>query len=216
MKNWLPPVSLPRQRHADRAAQERPIVELVANRVAGPALAVAARIAVLHHEVRHDAVDLQAVEEALARQRHEVVRRQRRIEHRQLELDRALRRLDERRAARRRARSASGSSYGAIGAPGAGRIACRSSAAGSSFVSSSAARTRTAQSWSASAALQRLGRLGRAVRRERRRAPPRARRRPASGCARLIGLAQRRAPPAGFSSPSSVAPRRADAEVRRP
>ena len=72
MKNWLPPVSCHDERHADGAAQERALVQLVANRVAGPAFAVAARIAVLHDEVRHDAVDLQAVEEALARERDEV------------------------------------------------------------------------------------------------------------------------------------------------
>ena len=69
MKNWLPPVSFHDERHADRAAQVRPLVELVADGVAGPAFAVAARIAVLHHEVRHDAVHLQAVEEPLARER---------------------------------------------------------------------------------------------------------------------------------------------------
>ena len=45
------------ERHADRAAQVGALVELVANRVAGPALAVAARIAGLNHEVGHDAVD---------------------------------------------------------------------------------------------------------------------------------------------------------------
>ena len=60
---------LPVERHADGAAQIRPLVDLVANRVARPALAVAARIAVLHDEVGHDAVDRDAVEEALPRQR---------------------------------------------------------------------------------------------------------------------------------------------------
>ena len=89
MKNWLPPVSGQIERHADGAAQVRPLVQLVANRVAGPAFAVAARIAVLHDEVGHDAVDAEAVEVALARQRDEVLDRQRRVEHRQLDLNRA-------------------------------------------------------------------------------------------------------------------------------
>ena len=95
MKNWLPPVSRQASAMPTVPRKIRPLVQLVADRVAGPALAVAARIAVLHHEVRDDAVDLQAVEEALAGERHEVARRLRRVEHRQLELDRALGGLDE-------------------------------------------------------------------------------------------------------------------------
>ena len=118
MKNWLPPVSGPVERHADGAAQVRPLVQLVANRVARPAFAVAARIAVLHHEVRHDAVDAEAVEVALARQRDEVLDRQRRVEHGELDLNRAAIGVDVRlrrdrrvdRAARPRRRRPAASS----------------------------------------------------------------------------------------------------------
>src|SRR5258708_31766292 len=53
------------ERHADGAAQVGALVELVADRIARSAFAVAARIAVLNHEVGHDAVDAQAVEVAL-------------------------------------------------------------------------------------------------------------------------------------------------------
>ena len=55
--------------------------------IAGPAFAVAARIAALDDEVGHDPVNAEAVEEALARERDEVLDRQRRVEHRQLDLD---------------------------------------------------------------------------------------------------------------------------------
>ena len=66
MKNWLPPVSRHCERHARRTPRRiRPIVQLVANRVARSAVAVPARIAVLHDEVRNDPVNLQPVEEAL-------------------------------------------------------------------------------------------------------------------------------------------------------
>ena len=84
MKNWLPPVSAQSSAMPDRAAQVGPLVDLVADRVAGPALAVAPRIAILHHEAGHHAMD-QAVEEAAPRQRHEVADGQRRVEHRELD-----------------------------------------------------------------------------------------------------------------------------------
>ena len=94
MKNWLPPVSRHGERHADRAAQIRLLVQLVANRVARTAFAVAARVAALDDEVRHHAMERQTVEVALARERDEVVAREGRIEHVELDLDRALLGLD--------------------------------------------------------------------------------------------------------------------------
>src|SRR3954466_5619662 len=56
------------ERHAHRAAQVRPLVELVAERVARPAFAVAARIAVLQHEPGHDAMNAEPIEKAFARE----------------------------------------------------------------------------------------------------------------------------------------------------
>ena len=137
----------------DRAAQVRPIVQLVANRVAGAARAVAARIAVLDDEVRDDAVDLQAVEVALARQRHEVLRRLRRVEDGQLDLDRALRRLDERvRRVRRRDQLRRVVGRDRRARRGADR-ACVVSSGRIEWSQQRAARSRSAQSLSASAAL---------------------------------------------------------------
>ena len=60
MKYRLPPVSGPAEGHAERAPQVRPLVHLVANRVAWPAFPVAARIAVLDDEVADDAMDTRA------------------------------------------------------------------------------------------------------------------------------------------------------------
>ena len=65
MKYWLPPVS----GHGSSAMPTVPrrygtLVQLVADGVTRSAFAVAARIAVLHDEVRHDAVDAEAVEVA--------------------------------------------------------------------------------------------------------------------------------------------------------
>src|SRR5581483_6939928 len=78
------------ERHADGAAQIRTLVQLVADRIAGTAFTVAAWIAVLNHEVGNDAVDAQAVEKSLARQTDEVLRRERRVEDRERDLNRAL------------------------------------------------------------------------------------------------------------------------------
>ena len=89
MKNWLPPVSFQSSAMPDGPAQIRTLVDLVANRVAWSAFAVPARVAVLHDEVGDDAMYGDAVEEPLARQRHEVVHRQRRVGDGQLHLDRA-------------------------------------------------------------------------------------------------------------------------------
>ena len=154
MKNWLPPVSGQIERHADRAAQIRPLVQLVADRVARPAFAVAARIAVLDDEVRDDAVDAEPVEEALARERDEVLDRQRRVEHGQLDLNRAAIGVDEhlrrhrriRRAARSRTRRAPASS-----APAGSARRRRRPLPDRAASAACAARTRTAQSLSASA-----------------------------------------------------------------
>src|SRR5262245_44299142 len=84
----------PVERHADGPAQIRTLVQLVANRVAGSAFTVAARIAALDDEVLDDAMEGDAVEESLACKRDEVVRRQRRIEHRQLDLNQPAVRFD--------------------------------------------------------------------------------------------------------------------------
>ncbi len=96
----------------------------------------------------------QAVEEALPRQRDEVLHGQRRIEHGQLDLNRAAIGLDVhlgghgRRMEARRSRTQS-----RAGRVGAGRILTAASLDGSSCFSSAAARTRTAQSLSASASV---------------------------------------------------------------
>ena len=80
----------------DGAAQIGALVQFVANRVARSAFAVAARIAGLHDEVGHDAMERQAVEESLAGERDEVLDRQRRVEHGELELNEAAIGFDER------------------------------------------------------------------------------------------------------------------------
>ena len=80
---------LPVERHPHGSAQVRQLVQLVANRVARAAFAVAARVAALNDEVGHHAMDRDAVEEALVRQVDEVRHRQRRVGDRQLDLDRA-------------------------------------------------------------------------------------------------------------------------------
>src|SRR5947207_4374618 len=62
---------LPRQRHSDGAAKEGTLVQLVADRVAGSALAIASRVSILHDEVRDHAMDLQPVEKPFAGKRDE-------------------------------------------------------------------------------------------------------------------------------------------------
>src|SRR5207245_187888 len=79
----------PIERHADGSAEVWTLVQLVADRVAGPAFAVAAGIAVLHDEIGHDAVNAETVEESLSSQRDEILDRHRRVEDRQLNLNRA-------------------------------------------------------------------------------------------------------------------------------
>ena len=64
-------------------------IDLVADRAAGAAEPVAARIAVLDHEVGHHPVPAVAVEEAPVHQPEEVGDGQRRLGAEQLDLDRA-------------------------------------------------------------------------------------------------------------------------------
>src|SRR5687768_1093377 len=85
----------PGEGHADGAAEIWLLVQLVANRVARSAVAIAARVASLNDKVRDHAMEHQAVEVAFACERHEVVRGDRRIKHVELDLDRALVRFDE-------------------------------------------------------------------------------------------------------------------------
>src|SRR5215216_1304208 len=85
----------PGERHSHGAAQERPLVELIANGKARPSFSITARVSVLDDEVWHHAMNLEPIEEPLARERHETPCGLRRIEDRQLEFDRTLGRLDE-------------------------------------------------------------------------------------------------------------------------
>src|SRR5207248_6034539 len=59
--------------HGDAAAQVLLLVELRLDLVAGAAGPVALGTAALHHEVRHDAMEREAVVEALLGERHEVL-----------------------------------------------------------------------------------------------------------------------------------------------
>ena len=80
--------------HADRAAQVRPFIQLVADGVPGSALTVTARVAILDHEVRDDPVEAEAVEKAFARERDEVLDGERRVDDGELDLNRAAIGLD--------------------------------------------------------------------------------------------------------------------------
>ena len=86
---------LPRQRHAHGAAAVGAARDLAAQRVAGAAVAVAARAAALHDEAGLDAVEAQAVVEAAPRERHEGGRGERRLDDVEVDLDRAVARLQE-------------------------------------------------------------------------------------------------------------------------
>src|SRR5690348_1537026 len=77
------------ERDANGAAEKRPFAELVPQRKARAAGAVAARIAALNDEIGHDAVKTEAVEEILLRERADRVDRERRVEHGELDLNRA-------------------------------------------------------------------------------------------------------------------------------
>src|SRR5262245_44204073 len=75
------------ERHADRPAQIRTLIELVTDRITRSTLAVAARIAILDDEVGDDAMEAQAVEVAAPREGDEVLDRQRRVDDRELDLN---------------------------------------------------------------------------------------------------------------------------------
>src|SRR5688572_20378048 len=77
------------QRHADDTAEVRALIELVPNRIAGATVAIALRIAGLNHEIRDHAMNGEAVEESLPCEGHETLDGERRIQHRQLDLDRS-------------------------------------------------------------------------------------------------------------------------------
>src|SRR5687768_11739713 len=67
------------QGHADRSAIVGHHVYFAPDRPTGSAVSVAARIAVLHYEVRHDAMDFEAVEIPRASELDEIVDRQRSV-----------------------------------------------------------------------------------------------------------------------------------------
>ena len=79
MKNCEPFVFGPGVRHRDHAPLDRAAVRLVLELVAGAAHAGAGRVAALDHEVRDDAVEDDAVVEAVARELDEVLDRLRRV-----------------------------------------------------------------------------------------------------------------------------------------
>src|SRR5262249_1879785 len=81
---------LARKSHPDRAANVRPGVYLAADLIARAAFAVAARVASLNDEIRNDAVKSDAVEEALARERNEVVHRDRSVLREEFDPDQAF------------------------------------------------------------------------------------------------------------------------------
>src|SRR5215218_8039769 len=86
---------LPVEGDADDATEVRLLTEIVANCETRTALSVAPRIAALDDEVGNDAVEGQAVVEPIAGQRDERFHRQRRIDHRELDLNRAAIGIDE-------------------------------------------------------------------------------------------------------------------------
>jgi hypothetical protein len=77
-------------RHRQRAALDPVLVELVFELVARAAPAGALRTATLDHEVRDDAVEDEAVVEAVAGELREVVDGLRRLVREELELDRSF------------------------------------------------------------------------------------------------------------------------------
>src|SRR5678816_2481000 len=77
----------PIERHSDRAAQIWQLVQFVTNRIAGSAFPITPRIAVLHDEVRHDAMNRHPVEEPLACQLDEIGDRERSIADGQLDFN---------------------------------------------------------------------------------------------------------------------------------
>src|SRR5205823_3279945 len=87
-----------RVRHGERAADDLVVVDLVLERVAGPAGAGPERAAALDHEVAYDAVEAEPVVEAVARELAEVLDRLGGGLVEELDADRAVIRM-ERRAA---------------------------------------------------------------------------------------------------------------------
>src|SRR5215510_3793199 len=85
---------LAREGHPDRAANVRPGIDLAADLIAGAAFAVAARVASLNDEIRHDAVKSHAVEKASARERDEAVHRDRRVLREKFDSDPAFGRVN--------------------------------------------------------------------------------------------------------------------------
>src|SRR4051812_14892048 len=109
----LAPVRVrPGVRHCERAAVDPVLVELVLELVAGPAAAGPRRVAALDHEVGNDAVEDQAVVEAVARELDEVLDGLRSLVRVELDLDRAMVRMQR---CVHRSVSASGSIACAVG-----------------------------------------------------------------------------------------------------
>src|SRR5215813_11495140 len=80
-----------RQSHPDRAADVRPGVNLAADLITGATFAIAARIATLNDEIRHDPVEGQVIEEAFARERDEAIHSDRRVLWEEFDPDLAFR-----------------------------------------------------------------------------------------------------------------------------
>src|SRR4029079_2231300 len=103
-------------RHRERAAHDRVVVEVVLEAVAGASGAGSGRVATLDHEVGDDAVEDDAVVEPVSGELAEVLDGLRRLALEKLELDRAVVRVQGRRAHVPGTLSASGSSAPAVGA----------------------------------------------------------------------------------------------------
>src|ERR1700730_4118025 len=84
-----------RERHADPAGLVAYGIDLVAQHESRPTPAVAARIAVLHDEVRHHAMPPRSVEIAALHETHNRRDRERRLGGEQLDVERAAVRLQK-------------------------------------------------------------------------------------------------------------------------
>src|SRR5205085_3237962 len=100
-------------RHRERAALHLVVVDLVLEGVARAAGSGPGRVAALDHEVRDHAVEDDAVVEAITREPLEVLHRLRRVLRVELDLDRAVVRVQRRHYSWRL--SASGSMAAAVG-----------------------------------------------------------------------------------------------------
>ena len=178
-----------------RAAQKRPLVQLVADGVAGPAFAVAARIAALDRRSRaRRGGTVKPSKKPFARERHEVLHRQRRIEHGELDLNRAAIGLDvhlrskpaasSRRGARTPIRAAASAP-----AESAGGIARRDRAASAALPRARAPPSPCRQAPRSASASPRRRRISRARQRRARGRHTSRRARP-----QPIGLGQQRRP----------------------